>query len=133
MSYQAAESLAPVWPVMHVVGHPMNSSSVVGQCNVLDEDVAPWVAANELVLVTIDTGFLTKWVKTGLLRNHGVEVIVFSRDLKGLREQHGRIVKHLPHWIEDLGQHAYGYRVWEQTEKLRPTFREGSKKKLNGG
>ena len=129
LSYQVADSLAPFWPVQHVREHPMNTATVVGQCNVDDEEVAPWCAAQELVLVTIDTGFRTTWVKSGLLRDHGVEVIVFDKDLKGAREQSIRITKHLPNWLSDLASYGYGFRVWSQTSNAHPRIVEGSKKK----
>ena len=125
-----ADALAPFWPVSHIMHHPMNTAPVFGHCNVEDPDVARWVANQRMVLVTIDSGFQTRWVKSGVLERHGVEVIVFTKDLKGPREQHERITKHLPHWVTDLGQYAYGYRVWEQSERLHPVVRQGNKKKL---
>lgn len=126
-----ADGLASFWPVRHILTHPDNTANVPGQCNVEDEKVAPWVAKNGLVLVTIDAGFKTRWVKTGLLEAHGVEVIVFTKDLKGPREQHGRITRHLPSWMAELGEYAYGYRVWEQSQNLKPRIVQGSRKKLS--
>jgi len=125
-----ADALAPFWPVRHVHVHPLNTATTVGQCNVQDEDVAPWCADNRFVLVTIDRGFKTRWIKSGLLADHGVEVIVFAKDIKGPRAQHEAITKRLPHWMAVLGQYPYGFRVWEQTEKLVPSWRHGNKKKL---
>ena len=124
-----ADSLALVWPVQHIRTHPENTSDVEGQCNVVDERVAPWCAENGLVLVTIDSGFQARWVKTGLLAQNGLEVIVFSQDLKGPREQHSRISRHLPHWIETLNEYDYGYRVWSQGPQNKPEIRIGGKRK----
>jgi hypothetical protein len=126
-----ADALAPFWPVCHVRVHPMNTAKTVGQCNVQDQDVAPWCSDNGLVLVTIDAGFATRWVKSGLLANHGVEVIVFAKDIKGPRAQHEAITRHLPHWMETLGKVTYGFRVWEQTTKLEPSLKIGKKKLLS--
>lgn len=133
LSYQVAEALAPFWPIQHVVGHPDNTAPVHGQCNVPDEVIAPWASEQRLVVVTIDTDFKARWVKTKLLQNHGVEVIVFTTDLKGPRVQHGRITKHLPYWITDLGRYEYGYRIWDHTENNRPSWRGGSKKRATTG
>jgi hypothetical protein len=125
-----AQGLAPAWNIIHAVNHPDNTATTPGQSNVEDPDIAKWVADSERVLVTIDSDFRTRWIKTGLLQRHGVEVIVFTQDLKGLREQFGRVVKHLPYWATDLREYPYGYRVWEQSQKLRPRIVDGSKQKL---
>ena len=82
------------------------------------------------MLVTIDSDFRTRWIKSGLLQSCGAEVIVFTQDLKGPREQHSRIVKHIPHWLADLAAYPYGFRVWQQTQNARPSIVQGPKKRV---
>ncbi len=120
-----ADSHALVWPICHVKDHPDNTAIVYGWCDVDDREIARWCAEHGLTLVTTDSDFTTRWVKSGVLAAHGVEVIVFTQDLNGLREQHVRVGKHLPHWIETLGHYPYGYRVWEQGHANAPKLRIG--------
>ena len=128
-----AGALAPFWPVFHVYEHPDNTATRAGQCNVQDEEIAPWVASLGMVLVTIDSDFQTRWVKSSLLSNHGVEVIVFSRDLKGPREQHDRITLNMPHWQSTLVPFDYGYRVWSQGERAGLTHKYGGRRRRSRG
>ena len=85
-----------------------------GQTKIPDADIAKWCAANQNVLVTADQDFKGRWMRSGLLGTHGVEVIVFMRDLEGLSFQHATITKYLPNWQGTLSLDPYGYRVWDQ-------------------
>lgn len=130
LSYRVADALAPFWSICHISAHPENPSTTVGQCSLGDDALAPWIAENKLVYVTIDSGFSGRWVKSGLLSDHGIEAIVFTRDIKGDREQMSRITRHLPNWQEALADYDYGFRVWEQSEHRRlPWIRHGNKTK----
>jgi hypothetical protein len=83
-------------------------------------------------LVTIDSAgfsFNGRWVRTGLLARHGVEVIVFDRDIKGITEQHRRLTAHLPYWQSELERQPYGYRVWHQGKPLKPNMSVGQRRR----
>jgi predicted nuclease of predicted toxin-antitoxin system len=109
-----------VWEAM-----PSKRGRLKGQCNATDEEIAKFCATTEYVLVTTDSDFNGRWVRSGLLREHNVEVIVFVTELPGLAEQHRRITSHLPHWEQELSRQPYGFRVWEQDRRLKPTLRIG--------
>lgn len=116
-------------PVTHVVrALPAYAGPVEGQSRAPDEVIAPWCARTEHVLVTIDEDFKGRWIRSGLLAEHGVEVIVFDRDIIGLAEQHHRITMHLPHWQDELSGAPYAHRVWLQTRKQRPQLLIGKRK-----
>ncbi len=100
---------------MHVVDLcPEYTTGTPGQNNAPDPVIAERCANQRIVLVTTDSGFRGRWLRSGVLANHGVEVIVFTQDLVGLPEQHRIITKHLPRWKSELGRNRYGYRVWQQ-------------------
>lgn len=109
------------WNICHVCALPGNTATVPGQCNIADERIAEWCAATERVLVTIDSDFRERWVRSGLLAQHGVETIVFTKDLIGLQEQHRRVTLSLPFWEEALGGSPYGHQVWEQGPHRGPS------------
>ena len=109
-----------VWEAM-----PSKRGRLKGQCNAADEEIAKFCATAEYVLVTTDTDFNGRWVRSGLLKEHNVEVIVFITELPGLTEQHRRITAHLPYWEQELSRLPYGFRVWEQDRRLKPTLRVG--------
>lgn len=109
------------WPVLHVEGIPGNTAATTGQCDHQDATIAKWCAAEERVIVSIDTDFRARWVKTNLLIDYGVEAIVFSQDVKGLREQHRRVTIGLPRWDDVLGRLPYGFRVWSQRPRGDPS------------
>ncbi len=75
--------------------------------------------------MTTDEDFRGRWVRSGLLQAHNVEVVVFTKDPKGLREQHARVTRHLPYWEQELSRQPYGFRVWEQGNPLAPSMRRG--------
>ena len=111
-----ADALASVGePVIHVSKVPGFEGDVAGQSPADDETIAKWCAATGRVLVTCDEDFRGRWVRSGLLERHGVEVIVFDEELAGLRAQHREITRHLPHWQQELGLHQPGHRVWLQS------------------
>jgi hypothetical protein len=91
-----------------------------------DEDLARWCAQTQHVLVSTDEDFQGKWVRSGLLRDEGVEVIWFTGDLVGIREQHHRITRHFPSWELELGRQPYGHRVWIQATALAPKVKPGT-------
>jgi hypothetical protein len=110
-----ADALALVgYSFMHVHQLPGNTAPIPGQCDLDDSAIAIWCGKANRVLVTCDQDFRTRWLKSGLLAREGVEVIVFSRNIAGLAEQHRRVTLHLPDWIKLLEQQGYGHRVWEQ-------------------
>ena len=122
-----AQALATVeLPFMHVTDAlPAPPGTPRGRLPRPDSDVAKWCGQAGRVLVTIDTDFYTRWIKSGLLAQHGVEVIVFTEDLKGLEHQHARVTKHYPWWQKELGAQPYMHRVWVQTSKLAPGLMQG--------
>ena len=124
-----AQALALVEePILHVSeAFPDNTGGVPGNCNVPDEQVAEWCGKTAYVLVTADEGFHGRWIRTGLLSNHGVEVIVFDREIKGLPEQHRRITRHLTRWKDVLERDPYGFRVWVQSVNGDPKTLQGKK------
>ncbi len=125
-----ANALAAVeYDIVHVVGHPENTHPREGNCNVPDPRIAQWCGEQQRVLVTLDHDFRTKWLKGKVLADAGAEVIVFSKDIKGLTAQHLRVTKHISHWISDLGAGSYEHRVWMQTTKEHPTQVAGPKPK----
>jgi hypothetical protein len=105
---------------MHVSKVPGFGSEIPGQSPTADEVIARWCAATEWVLVTTDEDFRGRWWRSGLLRDHGVEVIVFDRDIAGLSEQHRRITLHYGDWQATLAANKYGFRVWRQGSKGPP-------------
>lgn len=115
-------------PFTHVASvFPQPPGTPPGRCRTPDPDIAKWCGQTSTVLVTIDTDFHTRWLKSGLLAAHGVEVIVFADDLKGLDEQHARVTRHYPQWQTDLRQQPYAHRVWVQNRQLHPTLLKGKK------
>jgi len=90
-----------------------------------DAEVARWCGAHERVLVTIDADFRTRWVRSQLLASHGVEVVVFTEDLRGLVEQHRRVTAGLEHWDTTLSRDPYGFRVWVQGRRGAPKIQHG--------
>jgi len=119
--------------VEHSITHvyralPAYAGPIVGQCQAPDPVISDWCAKTENVLVTSDTEFHGRWVRSGLLSQHGVEVIVFAEQIPGLQEQHRRVTRHLPAWMSTLGVNPYGYRVWVQTTRLNPAILQGKRK-----
>jgi hypothetical protein len=123
-----AKALALVeHPIMHVTELPGHPSNVVGQSPVPDDEIARFCGRTAHVLVTIDRDFQGRWIRSGLLKEHGVEVIAFDRDIKGLDEQHRRITEHLRYWHAELGKLPYGHRIWLQTTRRHPVLLEGKR------
>ena len=127
LSYKVGDALALVeLPIIHVYrALPQHQGPVVGHCHAPDEVIAPWCAKTQHVLVTIDEDFKGRWLRSGLLAAHGVEVIVFDKDIPGLTAQHLRITTCLPWWQRTLEPHPYGHRVWLQTRKRVPILIRG--------
>lgn len=127
LSYKVAQALTIVeLPFVHVAeALPTPPGTPRGRQPRPDSDVAKWCGQTSHVLVTIDTDFHTRWIKTGLLAAHGVEVVVFSEDLKGLTAQHARVTRHYPYWQSVLGRGPYLHRVWMQTTRLEPGLIQG--------
>lgn len=117
-----AEALALVGhDVIHVArAIPPPPGTVPGQQPAKDPTIARWCAQTAHVLVTTDGDFRGRWVRSKLLAQHGVEVIVFDKEIVGLAEQHRQVTLHLPHWNSELGRHPYGYRVWLQRLNGKP-------------
>ncbi len=124
-----AEALAHVGhPFIHVKDAiAVPTGTVAGQSPASDEAISKWCASTAYVLVTCDEDFRGRWERTGLLASHGVEVIVFNRELVGLLEQHRRITLHMPRWKAELERRPYGYRVWDQHPDGGPHLRAGKK------
>lgn len=122
-----AKALAIVeLPFIHVTDAlPAPPGTPRGRLPRPDPDIAKWCGMTNYVLVTIDADFHTRWVKSGLLAAHGVEVIVFAADLKGLDEQHARVTRHYPYWQSELGLNPYVHRVWVQTLRKAPGLIQG--------
>ena len=113
-------------PVTHVIELcPEYTTSTPGQNRAPDDLIAERCSNGGLVLVTADSDFRGRWLRSGVLGNHGVEVIVFTQDLQGLDQQHQVITRWLPRWKSELGRLPYGYRVWDQPVnraiRLRPS------------
>lgn len=107
---------------------------VRGQQPAEDPDIADYCARTETVLVTIDSDFRGRWVKSGTLSRAGVEVIVFTKDLKGLPEQHRIVTGCLPGWYQDLGRQPYAHRIWDQyPNRKHPELRVGKTRKPRKG
>lgn len=130
LSYRVASALALVeHPVIHVVEAFPHKVPKPGRCNAEDGEIAEYCAKAELVLVTTDSDFQGRWVRSQLLARHGVEVIVFTEELPGLSEQHRRMTLHLPTWATTLNRDPYGYRVWTQGSKGPPKIMQGKQAK----
>jgi hypothetical protein len=111
----------PIKHINHVL--PGSDQVLFGQNDTPDETIAKWCGDNRYVLVTVDSDWRGRWLRSGLLKDHGVEVVVFSRDVPGLQPQHATITKHLPQWQDVLERQPYGHRVWQQYKnqnRLRP-------------
>lgn len=108
---------------------PEYTTGTPGQNRAPDELIAERCSDGGIVLVTVDSDFRGRWLRTGVLGNHGVEVIVFTRDIEGLDEQHRLVTRWLPRWKTELGKHRYGYRVWDQPHN-RPIYRRKSKHRI---
>ena len=113
-------------PFTHVVDVFPEDVVIPGQNKAADGKIAEWCAENQRVLVTVDSDFSGRWLRTGLLAQHGVEVIVFMKDIEGLSLQYQLIAKHLPMWQALLRPKPYGYRVWDQP--LNRSLRERTSK-----
>ncbi len=123
-----AEALALVeHPFVHVSEVLPSPSLPSGQAGASDEEIAAWCADDVSVLVTTDSDFKGRWIRSGLLARHGVEVIVFNRDIPGLGNQHLRITTHLPAWQSELERQPYAYRVWVQNMSGGLKLRIGKK------
>lgn len=132
LSYRVAEALRLVGhSVRHVSEVPsLGKGAVKGQQPAEDEDIAKWCGQTETVLVTIDSDFQTRWVRSGALKRAGVEVIVFPHDLPGLDEQHRIVTACLPGWQRMLGRDAYGHRVWRHNPPRKdPELMIGKKRR----
>jgi hypothetical protein len=119
-------------PVVHVWNQIPGYENPVtpGNCEAPDEKIAEWCGQNDRVLITVDQGFQGRWIRTGLLQDNGVEVVVFDKDVKGLDEQHRRIALHLPYWQAAMSRDPYGFRVWVQPHNQNsPVLREGKKRR----
>jgi hypothetical protein len=106
-------------PFKHVFDVPefeMYRTSVVGQTQVPDTDIAQHAADNQLVLITFDNDFRAKWVRLGVLAKCGVEVIVLPQ-VPGLDGQLLKIAQGFPHWLTTLGKQPYSYRVWSHNRR----------------
>ena len=115
------------YPITHVVDAlPQYRGPLAGQSQATDAEIAQWCGQTEHVLVTIDTDFSGRWVRSGLLAVHGVEVIVFDRDIPGLRNQHARITRHFDAWQDALRRQPYLHRVWIQGKRIEPVLNAGS-------
>jgi len=116
ISYRVADALALVGlPFLHVSKVPgFGDPAVRGRAPVEDADIAKWCGVTGRILVTADGDFKGRWVRSGLLARHGAEVIVFTEELVGLREQHLRITTGYSHWPARLAAHQAGHRVWLQ-------------------
>jgi hypothetical protein len=103
-----------------------------GQSLAPDDQIAEWCAKTEYVLVTLnsqDFAGYGRWVRNGLLAKHGVEVIVYDRDIKGLQEQHRRLTANLERWTQALETFPYGHRVWDQGLRGPPKQVVGARRK----
>lgn len=132
LSYRVAKALQLVgWPVVHVSEVPelQQADTVAGQCRAEDPDIAAWCARQGRTLITSDEDFRGRWVRSGELEKHGVEVIVFERELAGLQKQHERITAQMPVWGRTLGPYPPGHRVWVQGEKRQPRLQEGLRRR----
>jgi predicted nuclease of predicted toxin-antitoxin system len=131
LSYKVGQALALIdLPVLHVWDAiPSSRGSVKGQVQASDQEIANWCALAEYVLVTTDEDFRGRWVRSGLLQAQNVEVVVFTKDIKGLRNQHARVTRHLPYWEEELSRQPFGFRVWEQGPDNRPVMRSGQRRR----
>ena len=118
ISYRVARALAEVeLPFLHVSDIPGFGDDRPGRAPVEDQAIARWCGATGYVLVTVDSDFRGRWVRSGLLAAHDVEVIVFLHDLVGLAEQHRRITACHPVWVANLTALPAGHRVWEQGDR----------------
>jgi hypothetical protein len=121
LSHKVARALRLVeLPFAHVAD--VFGGAVTGQSPVEDEVIARWCGTGGHVLVTIDGDFRARWVRSGLLATHDVEVIVFHRDILGLAEQHRRVTLAYEGWVQALCRHDAGHRVWEQRARGSPTL-----------
>lgn len=116
--------------MLHVVrAFPPPSGTVHGQHPAQDAEIAKWCAVAEYVLITCDQDFRGRWVRSGLLREHNVEVVVFTEELSGLREQHARVTRHLPYWEQELSKQPFAFRVWEQGRQTLPALATGQRRR----
>ncbi|MGQ0431751.1 MAG: DUF5615 family PIN-like protein [Microthrixaceae bacterium] len=136
LSVNVAEALRMVdHDVQHVSEiTALGVGRVRGQQPAEDPDIADYCARTETVLVTIDGDFRGRWAKSGALARAGAEVIVFTKDLVGLREQHQIVTQCLPGWYVDLGSQPYAHRIWDQYPGRRhPDLRVGKRQKRSKG
>ena len=129
LSYNVARALREVgYSVAHVAEvfpHPTRA----GQCNATDEDLAVWAAENEHVLVTLDEDFTGKWARLGVLRDSGVETIVFDHDIAGAPEQLRVIINAIESWSSALATSPYQHRIWTQSKRGPIELRQGKRAK----
>jgi len=91
-SYKVAGALKLVeHPVIHVNDVLESGTLTFGQNDTPDEIIAEWCGPSQHVLVTVDADFRGRWLRSGLLAAHRVEVVVFSSDVPGLANQHATI------------------------------------------
>ncbi len=115
LSYRVAEALSIVGaPFIHISKVPGLEGKQQGRSGADDETVARWCEAKNRVLVTCDSDFRGRWVRSSLLAQVGVELIVFNWQVRGLQEQHRQITRRYNSWINQLSAHPQGHRVWLQ-------------------
>lgn len=133
LSYKIAEAMKLIeLPIIHVSRIPGFRGAVTGQSPVEDEVIAKWCATTKTVLVTQDEDFTTRWVRSGLLAQHGAEVIVYGYELLGLEVQHRTMVTHYPLWVARLEPLDYRHRVWQQGRRGSPTEMKSARRHRSG-
>lgn len=118
LSYRVADALQIVGVhILHVSKVPGLAGQITGHSGADDPTVARWCATTSHILITCDSDFRARWVRTGLLAKEGAEVIVFKWQVSGLQEQHREITTRLPSWTDSLTRVQRGHRVWIQAKR----------------
>ncbi len=86
--------------------------STPGQCSASDRKIAEVCGASQLVLVTCDSDF-RRLIRGKTLVDEGLEVILFTYELEGLKTQIRTVTRLLPRWHQRLS-HPYGANLWLQ-------------------
>jgi len=88
LSYRVADELeAEGLHVRHVSKVPGLMGPSSGQSRARDEEIAEWCGINDYVLITCDSDFRGRLVRSGALETANAEVIVFTHELAGLHNQ----------------------------------------------
>lgn len=103
--------------MLHVSRVPGLGGSTAGQSGADDASVARWCATTGHVLVTCDSDFSGRWVRSGLLAREGVETIVFAWQVRGLQEQHRQVTARYESWAYQLADLPADHRVWIQQKR----------------